>query len=263
LGIWPGFDLLQPEAARFIVEARPDVVIHAAAYTNVERAESEPELAMAVNAEGTERVARACAEVRARLVYVSTDYVFDGRKATPYLEQDEPNPLGVYARSKREGEKRAQAHCPKGLIVRTSWLYGLEGRNFVKTIIQLAVEQSELRVVADQYGSPTYAKDLAGALNQMLNYGLTGIVHATGSGECTWHEFACEILSLMEFRVPVRPISTEEAKQAAPRPRYSVLNNSVLAQTGMALPHWKDALARYLKDVHAKTQLLSTAEKKS
>jgi dTDP-4-dehydrorhamnose reductase len=253
---WPHFDLLKPDVGQQIVEARPEVVIHTAAYTNVDKAEQEPDLAMAVNAGGTERVARAAAEAGARLLYISTDYVFDGRKRSPYTEDDEPRPLGVYGRSKLEGERRAQACCPSTLIVRTSWLYGLHGYNFVKTIMRLATEQPELRVVGDQRGSPTYAADLAHALERMLATDIRGVVHASGSGDCTWHEFACAIVAGIGNSVPVRRISTAEANRAAPRPSYAVLANRVLARAGITLPHWKDGLARFLQQ----TQAATTAE---
>ncbi|TAJ24745.1 MAG: dTDP-4-dehydrorhamnose reductase [Nitrospirae bacterium] len=249
LGLWPDFDLLKAEAERVILEAKPDVVIHAAAYTDVEKAEQEPDMAMAVNAEGTERVARAAAKSGARLIVLSTDYVFDGRKRLPYEETDFPNPLNAYGRSKLEGERRALARCPNTLIVRTSWLYGLHGKNFVKTIMRLAGEQPELRVVADQRGAPTHAGDLASALAEVLGTDLCGVVHATGSGDCTWYEFACTIVSLAGLSATVHPITTEEAHRAASRPPYTVLANRVLAKAGITLPHWKDALARFVSEV--------------
>ncbi len=249
----PTFDLLKPDAERFIRNARPDLVIHAAAYTDVDGAEREPALAMAVNAEGTELVARAAASIGARLIAISTDYVFDGRSSIPHDEQDEPNPLGVYGRSKYEGERLALHSCPNALIVRTSWLYGLHGKNFVKTIMRLAVEQPELRVVADQRGSPTHAGDLAEALARLTMVPLRGVAHATGAGDCTWYEFASEIVTLMGLSVPVYPITTAEARRAAPRPVYAVLKNRVLAGVGITLPHWKEALARFMDDVQAGT----------
>jgi len=253
----PTFDLLKPEAERFICNARPESVIHAAAYTDVEGAEREPDLAMAVNAEGTERVARAAAAVGSRLIVISTDYVFDGRKHTPYDEQDQPNPLGSYGRSKYEGERLARQACPDTLIVRTSWLYGLHGKNFVKTIMRLAAEQPELRVVADQRGCPTHAGDLADALARLANVPLRGVAHATGSGDCTWHEFASEIVALMGRSVPVRPITTVETRSVVPRPAYTVLGNRVLAGVGITLPHWKEALVRFVNDVQAGAPAMS------
>ena len=243
----PTFDLLKPETERFICDAHPELVIHTAAYTDVDGAEREPALAMTVNAEGTELVAKAAASIGARLIAISTDYVFDGRSNVPYDEQDDPSPLGVYGRSKYEGERLALRSCPNTLIVRTSWLYGLRGKNFVKTIMHLAAERPELRVVADQRGSPTHAGDLAEALARLTMVPLRGVAHATGADDCTWYEFASEIVTLMGLAVPVQPITTAEARRAAPRPAYAVLKNRVLAGVGITLPHWKDALERFIK----------------
>ncbi len=243
----PDFDLTKPGVEASIAAPRPEVVIHAAAYTDVDGAEREPERAMAINAEGTERVARGAAAAGARLFYLSTDYVFDGRQGVPYREKDQPHPLNVYGRSKHEGEQRALKHCANTLVIRTAWLYGAHGKNFVKTIMRLASEQPELRVVSDQRGCPTHAGDLALAIKQVLDTNLKGIVHATGAGDCTWYEFAREIVSLMGSPAHVQPISTAESKRAAERPFYTVLSNRVLADIGISLPHWKDALARFVK----------------
>jgi dTDP-4-dehydrorhamnose reductase len=245
----PEFDLLSAQAEQQIVESHPQTVIHAAAYTDVEGAEREPERAGAINVEGTARAARAAAKVGARLIVISTDYVFDGRKGRPYLETDEPHPLGVYARTKRDAELQALALCPNTLIVRTAWLYGLHGKNFVKTILRLAREKPELRVVHDQRGSPTYAGDLAEALAKIVRMELSGIVHAVGEGTCTWYEFASAIVSLAGLSTPVKPITTAEADLRAPRPPYTVLANHRLARLGVVLPHWRDALTRFLKQV--------------
>lgn len=242
----PDFDLTKPGVETYIKAARPDVVIHAAAYTDVDGAEDEPARVMAVNAEGTERVAKAAAAAGARLLYLSTDYVFDGRQGVPYRETDEPRPINAYGRSKLEGERRAVAHCPDTLVIRTAWLYGAHGKNFVKTIMRQALEQTELRVVSDQRGSPTHAGDLAQAIRRILGLKLKGIVHATGSGDCTWYEFAREIVSVMGSSVRVHPISTEESKRAARRPMYVVLANHNLANAGVSLPHWKDSLSRFV-----------------
>lgn len=251
LGIYPTFDLLKPEIESFVTDACPDVVIHAAAYTNVEQAEQEPDVAMSVNADGTERVARAVSKIGARLICLSTDYVFDGQKGAPYEETDPTNPLNAYGRSKLEGERRALAYCPNTLIIRTAWLYGLHGNNFVKTIMQRAVEQKELRIVADQRGCPTHAGDLATAIAQVVKVDLRGIAHATGSGSCTWHEFASKIVALMGVAIAVRPITTEEARRTAIRPPYTVLANRILAQLGITMPHWEDALVRFMQDMQA------------
>jgi dTDP-4-dehydrorhamnose reductase len=244
--VWPAFDLLKPDAEAQILATEPDVVIHGAAYTNVDQAEKEPDVAMAVNAQGTARVARAAARAGARLVYISTDYVFDGTKRSPYDESDEPHPLGVYGRSKHEGERQALAACTNALVVRTSWLYGRHGTNFVKSIMRFARERSELRVVDDQRGSPTHAGDLAAIVAELIGRNVSGIAHAAGDGDCTWYEFASEIVAEMGVRIPVHPISTAEANRLAPRPAYSVLGKGVLEREGLSLPHWKAALTRFI-----------------
>jgi dTDP-4-dehydrorhamnose reductase len=257
LGIWPQFDLLKPGVEEFVRAGQPDLVIHAAAYTDVDGAEREPDTAFAVNAGGTERIARAAVQVGARLIYLSTDYVFDGRKAAPYLETDQPNPLSAYARSKLEGERLAMDLCPRALVVRTSWLYGLHGKNFVRTIMKLASEKPELKVVADQRGCPTYAHDLAIALEHVLEMDQQGVVHAAGGGDCTWHELASAIASHMGATTTVRAISTSELNRPAPRPPYSVLANRVLASRGVTLPHWKDALVRFMGHMRQSTAAIA------
>jgi dTDP-4-dehydrorhamnose reductase len=247
----PAFDLTKPSCEEQVASAQPDVVIHAAAYTDVDGAEHQPDLAMAVNAQGTEWVARGTTRAKARLIYISTDYVFDGLKRTPYLENDAPNPLNVYGKSKLDGERRALLHCPNALVVRTSWLYSAHGKNFVKTMMRMAMEQPELRVVADQWGCPTNAADLAQALAQMLILDIRGIVHATGIGDCTWYEFASAIVSAMGRKTPIHPITTAEAGRRAARPSYSVLANCVLKQSGITLPHWRDSLVHFVKSAAA------------
>jgi dTDP-4-dehydrorhamnose reductase len=248
----PRFDLTKQGVEETIAAAKPHVVVHAAAYTDVDGAEREPERAMTVNAGGTERVAKGAATVGARLLYLSTDYVFDGCQGVPYRETDQPNPLNVYGRSKYEGEQRALAHCPNTLVIRTAWLYGSHGKNFVKTIMRLASEKPELHVVSDQRGSPTHAGDLAIALRKLIELNTSNFesrtLHLTGSGDCTWYEFAREIVSLMGSSVRVQPISTAESKRAAQRPLYAVLSNRVLADAGISLPHWKDALKRFISE---------------
>jgi len=244
----PAFNLTESSCEGQVFDARPDVVIHAAAYTDVDGAERQPDLAMAVNAQGTEWVAQGTAKINARLIYISTDYVFDGLKGSPYLEDDLANPLNFYGKSKLEGERRALAHCPNALVIRTSWLYGAHGKNFVKTIMRLVEEKAELRVVADQRGSPTYAGDLAKSLAQMLTLDIRGIIHATGAGDCTWYELASAIVSAMERQTPVYPITTAEAGRRAARPGYSVLANCVLKQSGITLPHWRDSLVQFVKN---------------
>ena len=250
----PEFDVTKAGVEKRVTAAQPDVIIHAAAYTDVDGAEREPAQAMAVNAVGPERVARGAAAAGARLLYLSTDYVFDGRQGVPYRETDRPNPLSVYGRSKYEGEQQALAHCPNALVIRTAWLYGTHGKNFVKTIMRQASQQSELRVVSDQRGSPTHAGDLASAIKQVLGTNLKGIVHATGAGDCTWYELAREIVSLTGSPARVQPISTAESGRTAQRPLYAVLSNRVLADAGISLPHWKDALSRFLSQVKVEVE---------
>lgn len=245
----PEFDLTQSDCESQIVAARPSVILHVGAYTNVDGAEREPDLAMAVNSQGTIYVARAAATLKARLIYVSTDYVFDGMQPTPYREEDVPHPINVYGQSKRAGEIAALAGCPNTLVVRTAWLYGHAGKNFVKTMMKLASENPFLEVVGDQRGCPTNADDLALALKDLITSDLRGICHVTNGGDCTWHEFAEAIVSLMGLSTPVRPITTEQMGRLARRPPYSVLAPGRLGTVRALLPHWKDALARFMKEV--------------
>lgn len=244
----PAFDLTQPDSESQIVAARPSVILHVGAYTNVDGAEREPDRALLVNAQGTTMVARAAAMLNARLIYLSTDYVFDGTKSTPYREEDMPHPVNVYGQSKREGEIAASVGCPNTLVVRTAWLYGHAGNNFVKTIMRLAAEKPFLDVVGDQRGCPTNADDLALALKDLLKSDLRGICHVTNTGDCTWHEFAEAIVNRMDLSIPVRPITTAQAGRLARRPAYSVLAPGRLATVRALLPHWQDALARFMKE---------------
>jgi len=252
----PEFDLSHSDCEFQILDARPSVILHVGAYTNVDGAEREPERAMAVNAQGTTFVARAAATLNARLIYVSTDYVFDGTQTTPYREEDVPHPINVYGQSKRAGEIAALTGCPNSLVVRTAWLYGHAGNNFVKTMMKLAVEKPFLEVVGDQRGCPTNADDLARALKDLAASDLRGICHVTNTGDCTWHEFAEAIVSLMGLSIPVRPITTEQMGRLARRPPYSVLSQCRLGTVRAPLPHWKDSLARF---VNAAPRLASTA----
>ena len=244
----PEFDLTQSDCESQIVAAHPSVILHLGAYTNVDRAEQEPDRAMAVNAQGTIYVACAAATLKARLIYVSTDYVFDGTQTTPYREEDVPHPINVYGQSKRAGEIAALAGCSNTLVVRTAWLYGHAGKNFVKTMMKLASEKPFLEVVGDQRGCPTNADDLALALKDLIASDLRGICHVTNGGDCTWHEFAEAIVSLMGLSTPVREITTEQMGRLARRPPYSVLAPGRLGTVRALLPHWKDALARFLKE---------------
>jgi len=228
-----------------VLHIQPEVILNAAAYTAVDKAEAEPQLAFAVNARAVATLAEVANEVGALLVHVSSDYVFDGRSQRPYREEDPPNPLSVYGKSKLAGEEAAKkAH--QHLIVRTSWLFG-EGWNFVEAIrSQLRAGAKELRVVADQRGRPTYARDLALALWQLLQKESRGLFHVANEGCASWAEFAEEIVRQLGLATPVLPISTEAAGRPAPRPAYSVLDTSRFAGVVGPLRPWQEALAAYL-----------------
>ncbi len=242
-------DITDLEATkRAIALARPDVVVHCAAYTNVDGAEADPDTAYRVNALGTWNVALACQETGASMLLVSTDYVFDGEKGSAYDEYDVPNPRSVYGRSKYAGEQHLQQVLGQFYIVRTAWLYGHHGKNFAETILKAAAERPELKVVNDQWGCPTWTRDLAEAISRIIRTGRYGIYHATGQGECTWMDFARKIVELGGLNTPVLPQSTEELNRPAPRPRYSVMRNRALELSGlMALPNWEESLRDYFQ----------------
>ncbi|MGI8907013.1 MAG: dTDP-4-dehydrorhamnose reductase [Candidatus Sumerlaeaceae bacterium] len=237
------------QCARILSDEQPSVVINCAAYTNVNGAETETGAAFDTNARGAENVARACASIDARCIYLSTDYVFDGSKHEPYTEEDSPAPLNVYGKSKLEGERLTSAACRDAhCIVRTSWLYGKHGRNFVSTMLQLARKGSPVRVVNDQRGCPTSTLTLARALAQLIQSPATGIVHAACEGECTWYDFACEIFDMSGLRpVEIIPISTLDFPTPASRPSNSRLESRRLSSLGVdPLPDWRVALREYI-----------------
>ncbi len=241
-------DVTDHDCADRIATLAPDWVVHAAAATDVDGCEREAERAMAVNAEGTRRVAEGCRRAGAGLVYLSTDYVFDGRKGAPYTEGDAPAPLNAYGRSKLEGERAVRSLASRWVIVRTAWLYGTHGKNFVKTILEKVKAGEGLRVVDDQVGSPTYAADLAGAVALLLVRGQAGVYHVTNGGSCSWYEFTREILRLAAADVTsVSRISSEELSRPARRPAYSVLENAAWKAAGLPpLRPWPEALADML-----------------
>lgn len=245
----PEFDITASGCAAAVAAAEPDWVIHTAAATDVDGCERDPGMAMAVNAEGTRRVAEGCRQSGAALIYVSTDFVFDGRQTSPYTEADAPAPLSVYGRSKVAGEEAVRETAPRWVIARTAWLFGAHGRNFVKTIVGKAATGERLRVVNDQVGSPTYARDLAGALVRLLERNLCGVFHVTNSGFCSWYDFTREILRQAGFdRVSVSPMRSAELGRPAPRPAYSVLANAAWGATGEPLLRpWPEALADMLR----------------
>nr|WP_255654543.1 dTDP-4-dehydrorhamnose reductase [Cohnella sp. REN36] len=236
------------QTRQVIHELRPDAIIHAAAYTAVDKAESEPDAAYSVNAIGTRNVALASDEVGAKFCYISTDYVFDGTGTRPYETQDAPAPRTVYGRTKLEGERFAEECCRRSFIVRTSWVYGKHGANFVKTMLQLANQRSEVTVVQDQIGSPTFTLDLALFLAKLVVSGRFGVYHASNTGTCSWFEFAKAIFEEAEVKMAVHPCSTEQFPRPAPRPAYSVLGHEALLKNGFEeFRHWRDALKDYFK----------------
>jgi dTDP-4-dehydrorhamnose reductase len=244
----PEYELTDPMVGEKIAAPRPNLVIHAAGYTDVDGCERNPGTAFTVNAQGTRHVAEGAAKANARLIYISTDYVFDGKKTEPYTERDHVNPLNVYGRSKLAGEEEAVKGCRRTLVLRTSWLYGVHGKNFVKTILSLAVSQPEVRVVEDQRGSPTYARHLAHVIAGLIRSEVTGVIHAGGEGECSRCEFAMAILQEAGLKCRVVPISTAEAGRLAWRPPYSALSTAILHQHGLSLPPWREGVKQFLMD---------------
>jgi dTDP-4-dehydrorhamnose reductase len=239
-----------------VVQHRPDLIINAAAYTAVDKAESDVMAARAINATGPANLAFAARDARARLVHVSTDFVFDGVSGMPYRPDAPTAPLGVYGATKREGEEAVFSAKPDALIVRTAWVYGSTGGNFVRTMLRLMMERDEVRVVADQIGTPTFASGLAGAIWALDEAGATGIHHWTDSGAASWYDFAVAIqeealaLGLLSRRASVLPIPTTAYPTPARRPHYSVLNKeATFALLGRPAPHWRENLRRMLKDI--------------
>ena len=251
----PEFDITESSAVeRAVSHSGVSLVINASAYTAVDRAESEPELAFAVNRDGPAYLASSCARIGIPLIHISTDYVFDGSKKEPYLETDPPSPLGVYGKSKAAGEEKVRNLCQKHIILRTAWLYGIHGNNFVKTMLNLGKEKEVVHVVADQYGCPTYAADLADAIIEITSQIaekqdiIWGTYHYCGKGVTTWHGFAEEIFNLAREHCSlvvkkVVPITTEEYPTPAKRPANSVMDCSLLTQNlSISLRLWQESL---------------------
>jgi dTDP-4-dehydrorhamnose reductase len=232
---------------RVLLTLKPAVIVNAAAYTDVDGCEINKEIAMQVNGEGVAHLALAALEIGAKLVQVSTDYVFDGSKGSPWLEDDPTAPLSSYGESKLAGELNARI-VPNHLIVRTQWLYGLHGKNFVETMLRLAGERDELSVVDDQIGSPTWTIDLCRAIKALIDAGCRGTYHAANAGSCSWNEFAREIFTEAGCGVKVKPMTTLELARPAARPLYSVLNCDKLASdSGFQPQEWRQALRCYLQ----------------
>lgn len=245
-------DITDGEAVlAFFHAEKPQAVIHCAAYTAVDKAETESRLCRSVNALGTKYLAEEAAVFGAKFMYISTEYVFDGEKEEPYEPNDRKAPRSVYGATKSEGEEFVKAASDKYFIVRISWAFGPNGKNFVKTMLRLAETKTELNVVCDQEGSPTYTPDLARLLADMIGTEKYGVYHATNEGTCSWYEFACEIFRLAGKTVTVHPVTTEEylklVPQQARRPKNSKMDKRKLDKNGFSrLPAWEDALARFL-----------------
>ncbi len=241
-------DVVDEEAVRrVIIGAQPDAVIHCAAYTAVDAAEDNRERCLEVNVKGTGNIVNACREADAKLVFISTDYVFDGTKKEPWVETDEGNPLSVYGDSKFQAERLVRQGMEKHFIVRVSWLFGENGNNFVKTMLKIGAKGISPNVVADQTGSPTYTRDLCVLLADMVVTERYGVYHATNEGYCSWYDFAKAIYDLAGMEVDVSPVDTSQYPAKARRPLNSRLSKDKLEKAGFQrLPHWKDALGRFL-----------------
>jgi len=261
LGTDRDVNILDPDAlTAFTADKDISFIINCAAYTAVDKAEDEEPLAFKLNAEGPGNLATLAVKRHAGLIHISTDYVFDGKAAVPYKEDDPISPIGVYGRTKAEGEKRIQAIDPDAIIIRTAWLYGQYGKNFVSTMLGLMDMKNEISVVADQYGSPTWAHDLAEAICTIADHTVApaaGIYHFTGKGTTTWYEFACEIQRLgLEFGVlttpcKVKAITTDQYPTKAKRPAYSVLSKDKIRQVfGIQPPGWQDSLRKYFESMY-------------
>ncbi len=234
---------------KFLKNVRPDWIINAAAYTDVDGAESNKEIAYKVNADGPYFLAKSALEIGAKLVHISTDYVFDGTKEKPYTELDETNPLQVYGKSKFEGEKKIRKTGVSGVIIRTSWLYGVHGNNFVKTILSLAEKKEEIYVVDDQFGSPTYVLDLASTIIELISkesFSKMDLLHYSNLGEISWYLFAKKIIEISKIKCEIKPILSLNYNQIAKRPNYTVLSkNKILKRKKVNLTNWEESINHF------------------
>jgi len=249
----------RPQLERYLAEFKPHWTLLLAAYTDVDGCEENPQLAREVNYVGATNVALAARQAGSKLLFVSTDYVFDGQKKTPYETGDETCPINNYGRSKADAEKSIREILPECCIVRTSWLFGANGRCFPNTILELASWQKKLRVVSDQFGSPTYNRDLARAMVKLVGAEARGVIHARNEGECSWYDFAREILQTANFcEVTIEAIRTEDFPRPAARPRYSVLSIASLANYGIGMRPWTSTLGDYFTDRDKQTKSQSS-----
>lgn len=240
------------KVAEVIKEGNYDAVIHCAAWTAVDKAEDELELCTKVNVDGTRNIANICKELDIPMMYFSTDYVFDGQGETEWKEYDERDPLNVYGQTKYEGELIVET-LPKHFIVRIAWVFGVNGNNFIKTMLRLGKERGAVCVVDDQIGSPTYTYDLSKLVVDMIQTDKYGIYHATNEGLCSWYEFACEIFKQAGMSVEVTPVDSNAFPAKAKRPNNSRMSKAMLDKNGFEhLPTWQDALSRYLKEISYK-----------
>ena len=244
-------DITDPgEVDKVISESDVEAVIHCAAYTAVDAAEDNEEIARKVNRDGTANIAEVCRKLDLKMMYISTDYVFDGEGDRPWEPDEERHPLNMYGLTKYEGELAVEEKLDKFFIVRISWVFGVNGKNFIKTMLRLGRERDSLTVVNDQIGSPTYTYDLARLLVDMIETDKYGRYHATNEGICSWYEFACEIFKVAGIEVSVSPVTSDEYPTRARRPRNSRMSKNKLTDNGFALlPAWQDALARYIKEI--------------
>jgi dTDP-4-dehydrorhamnose reductase len=242
------FDLTnEKETKKFISDYKPDVIVHCAAYTDVDQAEIEKELCYQVNVEGTRYIAEATKKLDAKMLYISTDYVFDGEGEEPFKVTDQPNPINYYGETKYQGEQEVQKLLEKYFIVRTSWVFGEHGDNFVKTMLELGKERDEVSVVDDQYGSPTYTSDLAELIVVMIKTNKYGVYHATNEGFCSWYEFAKEIFKAAGMDVKVKPVSSDEFETKAERPKNSRLSKKCLTNNNFRLmKNYKNSILRFI-----------------
>lgn len=245
------FDLSDPEAAcKYITKLSPSIVVHCGAYTAVDKAEEEKDLCMTVNTKGTEAIAKACRDIGAKMLYISTDYVFGGEGIEPFETSSKVNPLNVYALSKYKGEEAVRNLLKEYFIIRTSWVFGINGRNFVKTMLKASETNEEVRVVGDQIGSPTYTPDLAELICSMIKTEKYGTYHASNEGFCSWAEFTEEIYRAAGRATRVKKITTGEYPSKAARPLNSRLSKKSLDDSGFnRLPSWQNAVARFIKEL--------------
>jgi dTDP-4-dehydrorhamnose reductase len=241
-------DIRFPEQVENAIhKSKPEWIVLAAAYTDVDGCEVNPTLASAVNTQGAVNVAKAAARIGSKLLFLSTDYVFDGKKTTPYETNDARNPINSYGKTKAETEEKIGQILPDSCIVRTSWLFGPGGKCFPDTILRLAATRTEIDVVNDQRGGPTYTLDLADVIIRLCRTGARGIIHCSNRGECSWYDFACEVIRQSGLATRVRPTTSDKFVRPAERPKYSVLSSKSLAECGIEMRLWQETLSDYLR----------------